>query len=117
MSVWTDGSFPLSLSLLTLPHPVVGQRCAGRCGLLAAGRWWGTSGMRGSRVAAVPLSCERWQAEGGEGEGRGGILCAIQFALPVTKHMCAYHHTLQMVWSHSHTMPSGWSQNRTHTHG
>ena len=27
--------------------------------------------MRGSRVAAVPLSCERWQAEGGEGEGRG----------------------------------------------
>lgn len=27
--------------------------------------------MRGSRVAAVPLSCERWQAEGGEGEGEG----------------------------------------------
>lgn len=71
MSVWTDGSFPLSLSHLPLPRPVVGQRCAGRGGLLAAGRWWGTSGMRGSRVAAVPLSCERWQAEGGEGEGEG----------------------------------------------
>ena len=28
--------------------------------------------MRGSRVVAVPLSCGRWQPEGGEGEGGGG---------------------------------------------
>ena len=100
MSVWTDGSFPLSLSLLPLPRPVVGQRCAGRGGLLAAGRWWGTSGMRGSRVAAVPLSCERWQAEGGEGEGRGGegegrdIVCVNEYfhkpTAPLQTNFCLH---------------------------
>lgn len=94
MSVWTDGSFPLSLSLLVLPHPVVGQRCAGRCGLLAAGRWWGTSGMRGSRVAAVPLSCERWQAEGGRGRGgEGRDIVRYSISICITYHQtCAYHH-------------------------